>query len=313
MFLDGYPEVFPRLVAKKRMLEMGDPRHTEIRPVLIVCSGVIRGVHAGAQARAMHRYGLTRVFDGAIGISAGEAVKDYFVAGQSKVGTSVFYEECMTPKFMRGTIIPHLNTYHLCGDVMRFGDKALKADLVRSSRTSLRTALTDAETGEGVLADTKAVPEITEAIEAAISIPGRSSRVIEINGRPCIDGWGAYQLPIREAIELYDATDILILGNGPPFPGPDRVGAAALAMITRGFPAPVREQFLSASKRQLSDLMHLRQQRFVRYCAVWTDNSDEQLDLFEKNAFKVRRAADTSFNSFSSLLRQAVATPAPAL
>jgi len=57
-------------------------------------------VISGGQVIALEEAGLSDAFDIAVGVSTGAPIAAYFLAQQSVLGTSIYYEECTTPQFI---------------------------------------------------------------------------------------------------------------------------------------------------------------------------------------------------------------------
>ena len=66
-----------------------DPYHL----ALVIEGGGMRGVVSGGMVSALEERALLRCFDSVHGSSAGACAGAYFVAGQARLGTRIFYED----------------------------------------------------------------------------------------------------------------------------------------------------------------------------------------------------------------------------
>src|SRR3989344_9040277 len=110
MRFEGNPEVLRNLFRKKRLLDAGDVDHCMYRPLVLACSGLMRGVYAGGQCRALDRFGLINVFDIAVGISTGAPMLGFFLAGQIQQHLDIYWNEAGGDKDRKST---RLNSSHM--------------------------------------------------------------------------------------------------------------------------------------------------------------------------------------------------------
>ncbi|HYD93497.1 MAG TPA: hypothetical protein VEB18_03565 [Candidatus Paceibacterota bacterium] len=290
-----------------------DPERTDIRVLCLGLPGTMRGVYGAGSAIALHEAGLTPGIDVFAGISTSAPIFGYTLSGQAEMGTGIYSEECVSGKFM-GRM--RVDTNYLAS-VFRDGHKALNQEAVRAARSAFYVAVTCAQTGEGAFIDAKTAPDMIDAIHASLAIPGMSSGPITINDRQYIDGVGAFPFPIREALELFQPTDVLILANAPGQIDTPMLTGAGWAYLLRGkdangedrYPEQVRRQYISSAERYNQSLYWLRNHKPCRFLIL---KSDHQVDLFERDAAKLRSAAERS-RQFTHHLIDRARSPVSAL
>lgn len=190
------------------------PGHENIRFLLLILGGGMKGPYGAAAVAAFHRMGLSSVFDYVVGLSTGAGIGAYFLAGevQTLLGTSLYYEECATKEFInfrRLNMIMDID--HLIGH-MRKGPKTLDCNAILSHPSEFYVGVSSLE-GEFSLLNAKtATPDILSAMHASMAFPGIYGKDITVNGDQYIDG-AIHPLPITEVLQKFKPTDILILPN----------------------------------------------------------------------------------------------------
>lgn len=294
-----------RLFEKQQLLAAGDPWHQTIRPLLIILWGTMRGVYGGGQVVALERFGLTHVFDTVVGVSTGTPIAAYFLAGQARIGTSIYCEECTTSDFMSVRELK-IDVEYLA-DVFRGvrGTKALDQRAVRSSRSNFFAAVTNARTGAGMLVDVKeAQPDVVQAVTASIALPGFITP-ISLGDTRCLDGGGGLPFPLRLAAERFAATDVLVLANRPIRKKPigHFVRAAATRWATAGLPSGVQEAYRTRHARFKAEVEARRSGRLpYTVSIIWTD---DQVGPYEWRPTKLVAARDRADKHLSLLLEKA--------
>lgn len=197
-----------------REMKEGTPR-----VALFILPGVIRGAYGGGQVTALHEAGLRNGFSVIVGASTGAPIGAYLASGQPRMGTTIFSEECTTADFIRLKRLPdgHAEDAQFLADVFRgLTDKALDIEAIRKGRPDLIITATDQDTGETKLFDAKKEGrDIVELIRASITMPVLCREPVLIDGRLYVDGGIYGPMPIREIVEAYDPTHILVLANSP--------------------------------------------------------------------------------------------------
>ncbi len=211
-------EVVKNIKLKRDLLNTGNPEHECIRTAVICDSGIMLGVFGGGVVTGLEECGMIDVFDYAIGVSAGAANLAYFLAGQSRLGTSIYYEDLPDNKFIDLKRFRKFADLDLLEKIFRGekGSKRLKTDLVKNSRTKLLIAVTNAQTGQGELIDTKDPNvDVVTAIKASAAIPIAYNRTIAINGQEYSDGASSLPLPVDYAKKELGCNNILVIMHKP--------------------------------------------------------------------------------------------------
>ena len=265
----------------KNLLEKRDNmENKEIRPLLLVLGGGMKGPYSAGQALGLNEMGLNQVFDTAVGISAGAGTVSYFTAGleQSRIGTSLFYENCTSKDFINFKRIHQIMNVQTIADAIKEGDKALDQEAVRKSRTEVYYGVTRASDGKSELINAKtATPSMTEALKASMALPIVYGESVEVNGEHYIDG--AFDpMPVETLIEKFKPTDILVLPN-IPF---DNIENFELnfseKLITKFVPRVgslgAVEKFLRIKEEIRKSLEYIQSQTGVRIGIMWPPDSD---------------------------------------
>jgi predicted patatin/cPLA2 family phospholipase len=178
---------------------------------LIVEGGAMRGIISSGALLALEALGMTDVFDDVYGCSAGAINAAYFVAGQAAVGTTIYYEEAIEPRFLNPLRVWKIGDVDYLADTIISRLKPLDVRAVTTSPTRLHISITDARTAESLLVDVRNVgATLPLLLKASAAIPLLYNRVVAIDGRHCVDGGCANPLPVQEAI-AGGATDLLVL------------------------------------------------------------------------------------------------------
>ena len=135
----------------------------------------MRGVVAGGMVSGLEELGLLDCFDTIHGSSAGACAGAYLLAGQAKLGTSIYYEDINNKSFInlwRGLIgRPIMNTHFLIDHVMRT-IKPLNVDEIRRHPGILHVVATRASTGEPItFSHFEDTDDFFHKLKASISIP----------------------------------------------------------------------------------------------------------------------------------------------
>jgi predicted patatin/cPLA2 family phospholipase len=303
MKYEGRQGVLTRLLLKRRLLAEGDERHKALRPMLMILSGVMRGVYGSGQILALDAFRLTDAFDTVVAASTGTPTGAYFLAGQASMGIDVFSEECASKEFIKLRRM-HVDVDYLAS-VFR-GERerrALDEDAVRASRTEFFAAITDAVTGEGVLANAKLVtPDMVQLIRASIGVPGMSGDPTLIAGRLYIDGAASLALPITKAVERFDPTDILVLANSPDADQSAFMRTLSSKAARRSYPPAVLEIFDTLQQRFDAELKFLRHGFKGGFGIIWSDHA---IDPFTTDSAQLRLAGERARDHLHTLLAHA--------
>jgi predicted patatin/cPLA2 family phospholipase len=194
-------------------------RDDQDRLALVVEGGGMRGVVSGGMVTALEELGLQQVFDLVVGTSAGALAGAFFLAGQSRMGTSIYYEDLTGREWLdyrRGvTKAPILAFDYLFEDLMG-GRKPLDWQAVIDSPTPLYAVATELPDYKRALLDEfRSAEELRLALSASARIPLVTGPPIELNNTFYIDGSLKESIPMIAALDL-GATHMLVLLTRPP-------------------------------------------------------------------------------------------------
>jgi predicted patatin/cPLA2 family phospholipase len=184
---------------------------------LVIEGGALRGVCSGGGIVALDLLGFRDVFDEVYGTSAGAMNASYFLAGQTKMGISIYYDD-----MNRREIVNPLRFWRIV-DLDRLfrrtlmGTKRLRLDAVLSARSKLYIAALDKSTGGSALFDAKSLggeEGLLTALRAATAVPLLYNRAVDVGGRLCMDAGIVNAFPLEDAIAA-GCTDILVLLTRP--------------------------------------------------------------------------------------------------
>lgn len=302
MLFEGNSEVLARLHEKKRLLAEGNPRHEEIRPALLVCSGVMRGTYGVGQLLALHHAKLNHVFDVAVGVSTGAPAIAYLLAEQER--PSIYWKEAASKEFISLSRFllgkgPVMDTDYICRVFEEINQNA-----VRSSRTRFYIGATCARTGESLFLDTRDPRfDLVELIRASIAFPGVAKGEVRLGDAACLDGSGTMTFPAEQVLRKFDPTDLLVLANHPDG---TRKGVALEALLVMKYPQQVQRAYAQRHKQAELELAYLRMQIKCRWGVIWTD---DEVGRFERDQNKLEAAAMRSYQHLKTLLAE-VSAPA---
>lgn len=214
MFFDGNSEeLLSVLREKKQCITEGRP-HDHIRPLLVICGGVLKGAYGGGAVSALHEEGFSEVFDWVVGSSTGAPTACYFLSGQPWLGTSIYWEECCTRKFMdKRRFITPCDTEYISQVFRGLTGKGLDVEKVLQHRSKLLLAVTNYSTARQSFVTPKNSNELFSALHSSIAIPGATKAKSYINGERHVDGSYSNPMPVRLLIGRLQPTHVLVLSN----------------------------------------------------------------------------------------------------
>lgn len=207
--------VVKNILLKKKMLDLGNPGHEEIKTALIFEGGGMRVAYQDGVGIALAELGMGEVFDTVVGISSGAATGAYFLSGQYQLCVPIL-EQLANSKFINRLNLVGgkkiLNMKYM--DKVFRTDKPLDQDAVRRSRSHFFIGVTERKSGKGVYLDTKdPLRDIVMDICASSSMPWLTEP-IELNGVKYSDAMTGCVNPVAFAVEQ-GCTDILVVSNKP--------------------------------------------------------------------------------------------------
>ena len=178
----------------------------------------MRGVVSAGMVSALEDLGLTDAFDAVYGSSAGALNAAYFLAGQARLGTTIYYEDINNRRFidLRRPLIgrPIVDLRFLIDEVAR-RRKTLDAARVLSGPTPLVVMATDAATAARVpLRGFTDPTELFAALRAGATMPVVAGPPVACRGRLYLDASLTEPIPVPIA-EEDGCTHILALLTRP--------------------------------------------------------------------------------------------------
>ena len=205
---------------KARSVAGSRPGHREedAKLALVIEGGGMRGVVSGGMVTALDELGLQNAFDFVVGTSAGALAGAFFLAGQTHMGTSIYYEDLIGREWLdyrralRRTPIVALD--YLLDEVM-VNRKVLDCGRVLASETPLYVVATRVPEYEPViLGDFETRAKLMTALRASARIPLAAGKPVTFDGGEYIDGSLSQSIPL-EAAQRLGATHMLVLLTRP--------------------------------------------------------------------------------------------------
>ena len=300
---DGDNTVFKKLFRKKLLLKQNNPQHKAIRPLLVVLPGTMRGVIGGGQVSALEAHGLSEVFDNALGISTGAPIISYFLSKQTKLGTSIYYDELPKHNFIDFKRILSkkdiANIDMLC-DIFygKIAHKKLDTKQLLANRTKASVLSAEYTTASPLHLPLTSHHTIIEHIRASLAIP-LAYKNITINNTQCIDGIAAmHALP--QIIEGYNPTDVVILSNMHTPPRVRKLRNLLHTLILSPLPKALRQNLIQSDSHLNTYFKSLSQNTQYRSTVVW----GEPVGTYEMRPHILKKAAKQSFVRMHALLKK---------
>lgn len=222
---EGDTEVINALKEKKQLLSSGQS-HDHIRPLLVIGGGLMRGVYGAGAVTALYDKGFGEVFDNVIAVSTGAPTAAYFLGGNPRSGSSIYYEECCSRTFLRGlslrewftnfcaTYRDPLNLVYLDSVFRGATLKPIDTERVFKSRTKFHIAVTDVETATARYINSCDTEQLHTAIIASCNVPGLNYSKHYINDKQVTDGVIGSPFPVDFIKTLNPRpTHILVIAN----------------------------------------------------------------------------------------------------
>jgi predicted patatin/cPLA2 family phospholipase len=197
----------------------GPPFDDGARLALAIEGGAMRGVVSAGMVSALEELGLAGAFDVVYGSSAGALNGAYFLAGEARLGTRIYFEDINNRAFidlwrpLRGRPIVDLG--YLIDDVAR-RRKPLPASRVLASQTPLVVMATAVETAEGAALRGFANDEtaLFTALRAGATMPVVAGPPVDYGGRFYLDASLTEPIPVPTA-ESDGCTHVVVLLTRP--------------------------------------------------------------------------------------------------
>ncbi len=240
------------LKARRRAKSKPGQRDDSCKVALAIEGGGMRGVVSGGMVSALELMGLGDAFDVVYGSSAGAMAGAYFLAGQARYGTTIYYQDINNADFIslrRGlTRAPIMRTEFLLDHVCR-AIKPLATERILASGVdfgALASSIT--ERRAHVLRNFTSPDQVFEALRASVNVPGVAGPPVPYGDDHYVDAALYQPIPFRAAVES-GATHVLALltrPHGVPKSRPSPVGRAFMRMRMRNLPAPIAADYIEA-------------------------------------------------------------------
>jgi predicted patatin/cPLA2 family phospholipase len=217
---------------------------------LAVEGGAMRGVISAGMVSALEDLGLTTAFDAVYGSSAGAINAAYFLAGQAKLGTTIYYEDINNRRFidlsraLRGR--PVVNLGYLLDDVA-VHRKPLEAGRVLDSPSPLAVLATDVDTESAcALRRFHTSADLFAALRAGATMPVLAGAPWFVDGRRFLDASLTEPIPLPTA-ETDGHTHVMVLmTRGPGMrPQPSAIDRYFVGPRLRRLSPTLAERYLS--------------------------------------------------------------------
>jgi predicted patatin/cPLA2 family phospholipase len=179
------------------------PFNDQASIALVVEGGAMRGVVSAGMVSALEALGLTDAFDAVFGSSAGAINAAYFLAGQARVGTTIYSEDINNRDFIdmrrmvRGE--PVVNLSFLLDDVAAHR-KPLDYARVLAARAPLIVVATDVATGEcHALGPFTTADALRLALRASATMPVFAGDPVTVDGHHYYDASLSEPIPVPTA------------------------------------------------------------------------------------------------------------------
>lgn len=212
IFFEGNPNEVIQNILKYKNSKEG-------RPVFLILGGILRGVYGGGGVSALNDLQLTNGFHTVVGVSTGAPTAAYFLTNQGEVGSSIYYEECLTYHFSNiFRVIFRAKKYLDIGYLHKvwggkIGSKRLDVEKIKESKTNLLIGLTDSENGIGELKRINDMNDLVCPLVASCSIPLLSETNVLCDGKYYTDGAMSLPFPVKEIISKVNPTSFLVFPN----------------------------------------------------------------------------------------------------
>ena len=205
----------PIALLRARAARGSRPPHDDAASIaLAVEGGAMRGVISAGMASALESLGLTDAFDAVYGSSAGAINAAYFLARQAALGTTIYYEDINSPRFidLKRAFLgrPIVDLGFLLDDVI-VRRKRLDTELVLASRSPLAVLATDVDARTAcVLRGFADRHSLFDALRAGATMPVVAGDPREVGGLRYLDASLSEPIPVPAA-ERDGHTHILVL------------------------------------------------------------------------------------------------------
>jgi predicted patatin/cPLA2 family phospholipase len=209
-----HPVIQHILDRKNKEVPINDGR----KIALFLPGGVMAGVRGAGAMIALEELGLHKSFDDIFATSAGFPNAAYLLAGDIKLGTSIYYEDLCSKEFINLSRVWNIINIDFVLNVFK-SKKPLNYKKISESTTRLHVRLLNLGTGKTGYKLLNGLPseEIEHVMHAAISVPYLNPGSIELENAKFKDPGLTKGDLEAEALEILSLgfTDVLIIYNYP--------------------------------------------------------------------------------------------------
>lgn len=199
------------LARKGKSVPVNDGR----KIALVLFGGIMTGVRGTGACIALQELELQNCFDYLYCFSAGFPNAAYFLAGQSRLSSTVYSDDLAGTKFINFAKPWKIADVDYLIDRFRTGEKRLNLEKTFEHPTQIVAGVREAKTSEirYIFANTLSQDQYFDLLRAAISMPYLHPGITKINGTAYKDiGIDTRNQRLKGVLDS-DATDILIIYN----------------------------------------------------------------------------------------------------
>ena len=178
----------------------------------------MRGVVSAGMVSALEELGLTRAFDAVYGSSAGAINAAYFLAGQARMGTTIYYEDINNRRFIdlrRAASGRPIVDLGFLVDEVSVRTKPLDCNAVMLSPSKFTVMATDVQAAcRAPLRDFQDGPSLLGALRAGATMPILAGPPVRWRDRDYLDASLTEPIPVPLA-EADGHTHLLVLLTRP--------------------------------------------------------------------------------------------------
>ncbi len=253
-----------RLQYKARLLRSRDRAHEKIKTVLIVAGGGMEGIFGMGVLHGLSEAGFLDAFDVVVGISAGACDSAYFLSNQTSLALTVYLEDLIDDRFINFHRLSKVVDIDYLENVFR-KKKKLDTGAIRKARPDLYFSVTELD-GKEKLIEAKKLDDIITGLKASMAMPVLYNRKVTIGKEKFVDGGATKPLPVKEIIERFRPTDVLIVVNEPLDHKDDSISfleKMAIKLYLHKFSKRFQEAFLRRNRAYHHSLHILENERLL--------------------------------------------------
>lgn len=206
-----FPTVVELIHARREAGSKPRVRNDGAKLCLVIEGGGMRGVVSAGMVAGLESIGLLDCFDAVYGSSAGTINGAYFIAGQARYGTTIYYQDINNRTLINLTRIlgdtPALSLEFLLDSVAE-KTKPLHWDKVINSPIPLTAVASSLADGRATrLSSFQSKDDLRECLRASARIPVVAGRPVEHRGMRLWDALVYEAIPVNAAVEDGGAWD----------------------------------------------------------------------------------------------------------